>query len=112
VLPLVYVPQMAGKAIELLADIGTRKSQQTLIGLADSPVQPLATREAAVVALARSIRKYGTLLTTDEIYAQYDMYNYNAGRNRDTHKVLGQVLDVIEYQGDPPPPETAKTSGP
>lgn len=112
VLPLLFVPQMAGKAIELLADIGTQKSQQALIGLADSPAQPLATREAAVAALARSIRNYGTLLTTDEIYAQYDIYNYNAGRNRDTHKVLGQLLDVIEHQGDPPPPETAKTSGP
>ncbi len=112
VLPLVYVPEMAGKAIELLADIGTQKSQQALVGLVDSPAQPLATREAAVAALARSIRHYGTLLTTDEIYAQYDIYNYNAGRNRDTHKVLGQLLDVIEHQGDPPPPETAKTSGP
>jgi len=112
VLPLVYVPQMTGKAIELLADIGTQKSQQALVGLVDSPAQPLATREAAVAALARSIRHYGTLLTTDEIYAQYDIYNYNAGRNRDTHKVLGQLLDVIEHQGDPPPPETAKTSGP
>ncbi len=112
ILPLVYVPEMAGKAIELLADIGTRKAQQTLVQLADSPAQPLATREAAVVALSRSIRHYGTLLTSDEIYAQYDIYNYNAGRNRETHQVLGQLLDVIEHQGDPPPPETAKTSGP
>src|SRR5690606_16580689 len=61
--PLIYVPAMAGKSIELLADIGTEASQQALVQLADSPAQPLATRQAAVTALARSIRKYGTLLT-------------------------------------------------
>jgi len=108
--PLMYHPETAGKAIELLSEIGTERAQEALVQLADSPAQPLATRQAAVSAFARSVRRHGTLLTTDEIHAQYDLYNYNAGRNRETHEVLGSLLDVIEFQGDPPP-QTA-TSGP
>jgi hypothetical protein len=111
IIPLLYVPEMSGKAIELLADIGNQQSQQALVQLANAAVQPLATRQAAVTALAQNIRKYGTLLTSGEIYAQYDLYNLNAGRNRDTHVVLSALLDVIEHQGDPPPAVT-NTSGP
>jgi HEAT repeat protein len=111
IIPLLYVPEMSGRAIELLADIGNQRSQQALVQLANTSVQPLATRQAAVTALAQNIRKYGTLLTSGEIYAQYDLYNLNAGRNRDTHVVLSALLDVIEHQGDPPPAVT-NTSGP
>ncbi len=107
IIPLVYVPDVAGKAIELLSDIGTEPSQKALVQLADNSAQPLATRQAAVTALARSIRRYGTLLTSDELYAQYDLYNLNAGRNRDTHRVLGALLDVLEHRGDPPPQAAA-----
>src|SRR5690606_6044312 len=88
VIPLMYVPELSGRAIELLADIGNQAAQQSLVQLANAAAQPLATRQAAVTALARSIRKYGTLLTADEILAQYDFYNLNAGRNRETHLVL------------------------
>jgi hypothetical protein len=111
IIPLLYVPEMAGRAIELLADIGNQQSQQALVQLANASAQPLATRQAAVTALAQNIRKYGTLLTSGEIYAQYDLYNLNAGRNRDTHVVLSALLDVLEHQGDPPPAVT-NTSGP
>ncbi len=108
--PLMYLPETAGKAIELLSEVGTEPAQEALVQLADSPAQPLAARRAAVVALARNIRRHGTLLTSDEIRSQYDFYNDNAGRNRETHEVLGSLLDVIEYQGDPPPATAA--SGP
>lgn len=111
IIPLLYVPEMSARAIELLADIGNQQSQQALVQLANASVQSLATRQAAVTALARNIRKFGTLLTSGEIYAQYDLYNLNAGRNRDTHVVLATLLDVLEHQGDPPPPAT-NTSGP
>ena len=38
------------------------------------------------------------MLTREEILRQYDMYNANAGRDADTHAVLGSILDVIEHQ--------------
>ncbi|REK12768.1 MAG: HEAT repeat domain-containing protein [Planctomycetota bacterium] len=103
ILPLIYLPQLAGRAIELLGEIGTDQGQQALLGLADSPTQPLAMRKAAVAALARSIRSHGILLTTNEIRRQYDIYNSNAGRNAETHEVLGAVLDTLENKGEPPP---------
>jgi hypothetical protein len=102
ILPLVYVPEVAGRAAELLAAIGTDEAQRTFVELADSPIQSLPMRKAAVAALARSMRKYGILLTSDEIARQYDLYNANAGRDAETHEVLGAVLDVIETKGAPP----------
>jgi hypothetical protein len=102
ILPLIYVPELGARAIELLGDIGTDKAQRALVELADSASEPLATRKAAVVALARGIRAHGILLTTDEIRRQYDLYNTNAGRNAETHEVTGALLDVIEHKGAPP----------
>jgi HEAT repeat protein len=102
ILPLVYVPELAGRAIELLGDVGTDKAQRALVELADSPAASLATRKAAVAALARSVRAGGILLTTDEIRREYDLYNTNAASNAETHEVLGAVLDVIEHKGAPP----------
>lgn len=101
-LPLIYVPELAGRTMELLGEIGTDKSQRALVEVADSPAEPLAKRKAAVAALARAVRAGGILLTTEEIGHQYDLYNDNAGRNPETHEVLGAVLDVIEHKGAPP----------
>jgi hypothetical protein len=99
---LIYLPEVAPRVIELLGDMGTDKSQRALIELADTAAQPVAMRKAAVAALARSVRRHGILLTTDEIIRQYDIFNTNAGQNPETHEVLGAVLDVIEHKGAPP----------
>jgi hypothetical protein len=107
ILPLVYVPELGARAIELLGDIGTDKAQRALVELADTASAPLAMRKAAVAALARSIRAHGILLTSDEILRQYDIYNTNAGTNAETHEVAGAVLDVIEHKGAPPQEQTS-----
>jgi hypothetical protein len=46
------------------------------------------------------VRKFGILLSRDQILAQYDLYNTNAGRNADTHAVMTTVLDALERKGD------------
>ncbi|MEX0677797.1 MAG: hypothetical protein WD063_12020 [Pirellulales bacterium] len=101
ILPLLYVPEVAPRAAELLAEIGTDEAQRAFLELADSAAG-LAMRKAAVAVFARSVRKHGILLTSGEIRRQYDLYNTNAGRDAETHEVLAAVLDVIEYKGDPP----------
>jgi CheY-like chemotaxis protein len=101
IVPLLYVSDVAPRAAELLAEIGTDKTQRALLEVADAAAQPLAMRKSAVAALARSIRDHGILLTSDEIALQYDIYNDNAGRDAETHEVLGEVLDVIEHKGAP-----------
>jgi hypothetical protein len=102
VVSLLYVPDVAPRAAEVLAEIGTDKTQRALVEMADAAAQPLAMRKAAVAMLARSIRAHGILLTTDEITRQYDLYNDNAGIDPQTHEVLSAVLDVIEHKGNVP----------
>ncbi len=66
--------------------------------MADSSAQPLGLRRAAVAALAGSIRDHGILLKTDQLEHQYAIYNANAGRDRETHQVLSELLDVLEQK--------------
>ena len=47
-------------------------------------------------SFARSVAKHGILLNKEQIVAQYDTYNKNAGRNADTHKVMKIILEAIE----------------
>ena len=91
-----YKPELSARAATALGQLGTVKSQKTLLELADSGLQPLAARQAAVAAFASSVRKHGLLLTRDEIMRQYDVYNANAGRDADTHTVLSAILDAFE----------------
>jgi HEAT repeat protein len=91
-----YIPELSARAAAVLAELGTATSQQALLEMADLAAQPLALREAAASSLARSIAQFGLRLSRDEILHQYDLYNSNAGRNGDTHTVLGTVLDAIE----------------
>jgi hypothetical protein len=40
------------------------------------------------------------MLTREEILQLYNIYNANAGRDADTHAVLGSILDVIEHKDE------------
>ncbi len=96
-----YLAELSPLAAAVLGEMGTATSQQSLVELADLETQPLASRQAAANALARSVSQFGLRLTRDEIHRQYDLYNANAGRNGDTHNVLTAVLDAIEQKGGP-----------
>jgi hypothetical protein len=90
------VPQLAARAVAALAHFGTARSQRSLLEVANMGTQPIATRQAAVAALASSLDQYGLRLTREEILRQYDLYNTNAGRDPATHEVSGAILDAIE----------------
>ncbi len=96
-----YVPDLSKRASNVLAELGTATSQRSLLEMADLAAQPLPLREAAAVALGRSIDQFGLRLSRDEILQQYEIYNSNAGRNGDTHVVLSTVLDAIEQNNTP-----------
>lgn len=97
---VLYVPELSVHAAQVLGQLGTASSQRSLLELAGLATQPLAVRQAAAAAFARSVRKYGILLSTEQIMAQYDLYNSNAGRHSETHEVLGEILNAIENKGD------------
>jgi len=74
----------------------TRQSQVALVELASRLEEPLAARQAAAGAFTRSVQRHGLLLTSAEIYRQYDRYNQSADLDAETQKVLGALLDAIE----------------
>jgi CheY-like chemotaxis protein len=97
-LEALYVPDLSARAAAVLGQLGTATSQRGLLDVADLAAQPIATRKAAVAAFARSVRKFGVFLSPQEILDQYGLYNSNAGRDADTHAVLGAILDALEHK--------------
>lgn len=95
-----YAPATMRAAASVLANAGTASGQSELVQLAARISLPVATRELAALAFARSVAKHGILLTSDQIQEQYDRYNINAGRNRDTHKVMLIILEAMEAKTD------------
>ena len=53
-------------------------------------------RKAAAEGFAESVNRFGTLLTTTEILAQYNRYNESEGEGAESQEVLSMVLDAIE----------------
>jgi hypothetical protein len=90
------VPELSARAAAVLGNLGTVRSQQALVELASRSMTPAADRLAAVSAFARSIERYGILLTTVEIRLQYDRYNQSYREDQATQNILGLILDSIE----------------
>ena len=60
-------PNLAVKAVAVLANTNSSESQQALVELASRFTQPLELRMAAAEALRQNIQRHGILLTIDEI---------------------------------------------
>ncbi len=97
-----FAGELGPRAAEVLGHLGTASGQRNLLELANVPTQPLSTRQTAAAALTESMHQHGILLTSEEILQQYDLYNANAGRDADTHAILGVILDALEHQKDSP----------
>jgi hypothetical protein len=91
-----FVPDLAEQSIRVFAALGTAESQSALADYASATSIPIATRQAAAAALAASVQRFGTQLTSAQILRQYDRYNASETADADTQQILGQILDVIE----------------
>jgi len=91
-----YAPKLSAHAAAVLEHLGTPESQRALADLASRWTQPLPTRAAALAAFRGNTRRYGILLTTEEIRGQYDRYNQSADLDQKTQQILGAILDCIE----------------
>jgi CheY-like chemotaxis protein len=89
-------PGMTTAAIATLAKIDTPHAQRALVDLASRLAARLADRQAAAKAFAASVAANGTLLTSEEILAQYDRYNASETQTKDTQRLLANILDTIE----------------
>lgn len=106
------VPGLNLRAIALLQQQPTAEAQKGLVDLASSPAEPLAARKAAVAAFANAARRWGILLTTEEIQRQYDRYNQSATLDAETQQVLGQILDILEIPATAPSGLPFQRAGP
>jgi hypothetical protein len=93
---MIYFPGFVDSASEILVQLGTPSAQRELINFASQNGLPVAEREKAVEAFARSVKNGGTLLTRQEILQQYDLYNASEGDAPESQKILGAILDAIE----------------
>ena len=71
-----------------------------MVDLAARLTQPIDVRQAAALAFAGSVRRYGIQLTKAEILQQYDNYNASAKQDKETQEVLASILDTIERKSD------------
>jgi CheY-like chemotaxis protein len=91
-----YNAATSAGAAEVLAAVGTPFGQQSLVEHASNLTAPIDQRRIAAAALAKSVDRYGVLLTTAEIQRQYDRYNASRDLDKETQDVLGSLLDAIE----------------
>lgn len=106
------VPGLRLRAIALLQQQPTAEAQKALVDLASSPAEPIEARKAAVAAFAEVTRRWGILLTTEEIQRQYDRYNQSATLDAETQQVLGRILDILEIPATAPASPPEKRAGP
>jgi HEAT repeat protein len=90
------VPELAARSAVALGDLGSARSQKSLVDQASRTTLPLPVRQAALAALRCSIEKHGILLTTGAIRQQYDRYNQSAEMGAENQQIFGQILDALE----------------
>jgi hypothetical protein len=90
------VPELAARSAVTLGDLGSARSQKSLVDQASRTTLPLPVRQAALAALRCSIEKHGILLTTGAIRQQYDRYNQSAEMDAENQQIFGQILDALE----------------
>jgi hypothetical protein len=96
VLTAMNSPALAAKAIAVLGKLNLPEAQRTLAETASRGTAALEVRQAALAALRENIKAHGILLTNREIRRQYDRYNQSAQADRQTQKILGEILDILE----------------
>jgi hypothetical protein len=115
-----YVPELSADAASALGNIGSAEAQKALVDVASTNVIDIAIRKAAAAAFDASVRrKWGTLLTTDQIVEQYNRYNDSETADAETQEVLGAILDSLEHKlkkpepkENAPPPAQARAAQP
>jgi hypothetical protein len=89
------VPSTEGSGVSIrLAD--TQEEQNNLLRLAGDMSETPRRREQASQIFVQSIRRFGLLISTDTLNAQYDVYNNRGATEPVTRLVMGQILDAID----------------
>ena len=101
VLAGLLVPQLSGRAVAVLANLGTPASQQALVDVAGRFANPLAIRRAAGSAFGVNVHRFGLLLDQKAIQRQYAHCKEIASQDPATQQVLASILNTIESRAAP-----------
>ena len=93
---MLYLVGQTKQASSIASNLGTPRSQRELLNYASQNGQSLEKRVVVADAFAASVKKFGVLLTTDEIEQQYERYNSSATEPKEVQAVFGSLLDSIE----------------
>lgn len=95
-LGLLYHPEFTSSAAKILATQPSAVAQRAMLGFVSQSDLPIEARETVADAFEAAVERSGTMLTTREIRLQYERYNASENQPKETQKVLGRILDVIE----------------
>jgi hypothetical protein len=87
-------PNLSGRAIHLLAVIGRQPAQTTLHTIVVRDGETEGLRQAALEAFRTSVGRFGTLLDTQTLLADYRRYNLR--NSPEDHRWIRAVLDTVE----------------
>ncbi len=110
VLAGLLVPRLSGHAIIVLANIGTRASQQALAEVASRAVNPVPLRQSAAVAFNLNVQQFGVLLSQASIRWQYRRYRQSADEDTAAQAALASLLTAIESRATPSMLEAARNA--
>jgi len=83
---------------QVLASLSSHQSQMRLVQLVVASGATQAERTMAARAFEKSIRRFGNLLTAQDVQTVYDLYNRLGPKDPVIAEVMTYVLDVIEAQ--------------
>jgi hypothetical protein len=95
-----YSSTTVAPAIAVLSNFSSPGAQRALVNFASLRTLQVEHRASAAEAFRQNVATHGLLLTSQEIVRQYDRYNASQTADADTQRILGALLDVIEFRRD------------
>jgi hypothetical protein len=102
------VPRLGSHCIAVLTNLGTPASQRALVDAASRLVNPVKFRQAAGIAFAENVHRFGLLIDQETIRSQYHRYRQSVEQDPASRRVLASILSTIESRTTPSPLESAK----
>jgi CheY-like chemotaxis protein len=91
-----YVPALAEDSAQALALIGDPRSQTALVDFVGQHALPPAAREVAALAFCESVGRYGVLLRSDQVKAQYERRDASGHLDRQNQHLLSSIVHCLE----------------
>lgn len=103
-------PALASRAIDLLSRLGHQDAQAALHGMVVRPNASDDLRDRALAAFRASVGRFGILLESGEILAEYR--RYNSSTDPAVRRWIGSILDTLEAPPTMARPPSADASQP